>query len=319
MDDLPIQSGFGLTVRAEAADPSTPAASDGRHVAVRVNPPVDRTETGDGPPFFAAGMERVWHSPDGWLLRYEDPRSGHSWTMRVNPTGTAIEVERTAGIPLGDLLQFVQSVGLVSALQLRGTLLLHACAVEVAGRAILVVGAAGGGKSTTAAASVRHGLALLTDDIAAIESIAGSLVVHPGLPRLRLRPDAARAMGWDPAGLPRVFDTPLLSNKRHVELTVDGGSFCPEPRPIAAIFVLEPRTEDLRLRKLPPSEALAALRANGYRDWLLDRAQLAHRFPQIARLADEVPVYGISAADDHASLPTLIDSMVAVVSELESS
>lgn len=299
--DQHIQSAFGLTV--------------GSDIVVRVNPPVARVAEGNGTPVFATPMERVWHSVEGWLLRYDDPRNDEAWTMRVDAAGSAVEVERTAGIPLGDLLQFVQSAGMATVLQLRGVLLLHACAVEVDGRAVLVMGAAGAGKSTTAAAFVRHGLALLTDDISAIEAGNGGLLVHPGLPRLRLLPDTARLMGWDPGELPLVYGTPLLGDKRHVELTVDGGSFCAEPRRIAAIFMLGPRNrEGPRHRTLAPSEALAALRANGYRDWLLDRAQQADRFPLIARLAAEVPVYSISTADDHAALPRLIDSMLGLVS-----
>jgi HPr Serine kinase C-terminal domain len=310
-----IRTAFGLTVQSELELPSLTPGTGSRRVVLRVNPPVDRTEEGTGAPVFTADMERVWRSADGWLLRYEDPHREETWAMRVDSAGTAIDVERTEGIALPDLLQIVQSIGLAIVLQLRGVLLFHACAVDVGGQAILVLGAAGAGKSTMAAALVRHGFALLSDDISAIEVIDGAPVVHPGPPRLRLRPDAARATGWDPAALPRVFDTPLLGDKRHVELAVEGGSFCAEARRIAAIFVLERRTKDPAplLRPLSSVEALATLRRNGYRDWLLEREQHAQRFPLIARLAHEVPVHSIRATDDHGALPGLIDSMLALV------
>lgn len=310
-----IYGAFGLTVHSDVELPSLPPGSGGPRVDVHMGPPVSQTEAGTGPPAFSAGMERMWRSGAGWLLRYEDPRSEETWTMRVAAGGGAVDVERTEGIVQRDLLEIVQTVGLASALQLRGVLLLHACVLEIGGAAVLVLGASGSGKSTTGAALVRHGLALLSDDIAAVEVAGDALVVHPGLRRMRVTSDTARAMGWDPDTLTRVFDTPLLGDKRGVEVSVAGGSFCAEARPVAAIIVLGPRTTAAaaQLETLPPSDALAVLRANGYRDALLDRAQHAWRFPLIARLAHEVPVHAVRARDDHAALPELVEVLLGEV------
>lgn len=310
-----IYSAFGLSVHSDVELPRMRRGSGGPRVDVHVGPPVLRTNPGPGPPAFSAGMERMWRSDDGWLLRYEDPRNKETWTMRVATGGGTIDVERTEGIAQRDLLEILQTVGLASALQQRGVLLLHACVVEVGDGAMLVLGASGSGKSTTAAALVRHGLALLSDDVAAIEVAGDVLSVHPGLDRLRVTADTARAMGWDPDGLPRVFGTPLLGDKRNVELSVADGSFCAEARPVTAIFVLGPRTNaaTAQLATLPPGDALAVLRANCYRDALLDRGQHAKRFPLIARLAHEAPVHAVRAPDDHTALPGLVAALLAEV------
>lgn len=311
-----VHRAFGLTVHSSVELPDLPrgrGSGGGRCVLVQVHPTVERTRPGTGPPAFATGPQRMWRSAEGWLMRYQGSRNDDSWTLRIAADGSTIHVERTEGVPLPDILRLVQSIGLASVLQLRGVLLLHACVAEVGGRAVLVLGASGSGKSTTAAALLRRGLALLSDDVAAIEVVDGDLVVHPGLYRLRVTPDSARATGWDPEALPRVFRTPLLGDKRHVELSVASGSFCSEARQIAAMFVLGPRTEAAvpHVERLGPREALAALRTHGYRDALLDRAQHVQRFPLIIRLAREVPLHTVCPPDDLAALPQLVDSLLA--------
>lgn len=306
-----VYGAFGLTVVSDVELPGMlPPRSDGRQVVVHVGAPVARTRTGTGPPAFSAGMERMWRSDAGWLLRYEGAHSRESWTMHVAVGGGAIDVERTAEIAIDDLIEVLKSVGLASALQLQDVLLLHGCVVEVAERAVLVLGASASGKSTTAAAFLRQRFALLSDDVAAVEPVDGALVVQPGPPRLRVTPDVARAMGWDPDALPRVFATPILGDKRQVALSVEDGSYCGEPRAIAAIFVLRRRTAGgAAIEPVSPGAALALLRGNGFRDALLDPAQHVRRFPLIARLAHEVPVLTVRASNDLAALPALVDSL----------
>ena len=302
-----VYGAFGLTVTSDVELPALgPPGANGSRVAVRVSPPVARTIPSARSASFVAGMERMWRSPEGWLLRYEHPDGRESWTMRVAPTGDTIDVERTRGIALGDLVEILQSVGLASALQLQGSLLLHACAVDTGGHAVLVAGPTGSGKSTVAAAFVREGFALLSDDVAAIKPADGTLVVYPGPPRLRITPQSARPLGWDPDALPRVFANQLLGDKRRVELSVGDGSFCAQPREIAAIFVLGQRASMPAVESVSPGEALRLLRANGYRDALLDRAQHAERFPLMARVVREIPIHTVNVPDDYAALTEVV-------------
>jgi hypothetical protein len=161
-------------------------------------------------------------------------------------------------------------------------------------------------------------LALLTDDVAAVEPIDGALAVHPGPPRLRITPHAASALGLDPIRLPLVFATELLGDKRYVDLSVGDGSFCAEPREIGAIFVLAPRKKagTATIERISQRRAFSLLRATCYRDFVLGGAEHAMRFAHLARVAREVPVHLVRPRDDHAALPGLVDSLLDVARKI---
>ncbi len=96
---------------------------------------------------------------------------------------------------------------MAAILQQRGLLTLHGSAVEIDGKALIIVGDKGYGKSTLAAAMHRHGYRILTDDITAVDCASGRKpLIHAGVPCLKLWPDAAKAIGLDPAALQPVTD-----------------------------------------------------------------------------------------------------------------
>lgn len=315
---------FGLTVRSSRPLPGLPPATGGSgpavHVQVAEKALAELLAPGT-PPSWANGVERLWRTADGGrLLRFDDPAGARAWTMRVSPGGYAIGVEHTAGIPVDDVLQIVLSAGLATSLQLAGVPLLHGCAVEVGGRAIVVLGPSGAGKSTVAAALVAAGHALLSDDVAALESRAEPLV-HPGAARLRVTSASARALGWDAAGLPRVFATDVMGDKLRVELPAPGLSFCAQPRRLAAIYTLAPRGSVTpaaapELERLPAPEVLRELLANAYRAHALDRGQRDRLLTDLVKVAQEVPARRVRAANDLGGLGRLAEALVADAANL---
>lgn len=266
-------------------------------------------------PAFATGYESLWRMRDGGLLlRYGTVESGQAWMMRLEAGGGRIKVSWTPGVPMDDLLQIVQTIGLASALQLAGGVVLHGCVIEHGGQAIVVLGPSGAGKSTTSAAFVVAGHALLSDDIAAIEVIDGQPVVHPGLTQLRVTPTTAHALGWDPQRLPRVFGSEMLGDKRGVQLSQATGSFCAEARRIAGIYILRARDWSEpgvlpEVAALTPRDAVPMLLTNCYRMSLLDHVQRGRLLGSLARLAQDVPVWRVRAADDLAALPLLLEAL----------
>lgn len=80
---------------------------------------------------------------------------------------------------------------------LDGPVMLHAGAVALTGRAVIVSGPSGAGKSTLTAALVREGFGYLSDEVAAIDPDTGR--VRPYAKPLGLRPPAERLLpGWGP-------------------------------------------------------------------------------------------------------------------------
>lgn len=75
-----------------------------------------------------------------------------------------------------------------------GHLALHASAVSIDGRAVAFLGPKAAGKSTLALALVRCGARLLADDTLVVRLGAGTAHATPGVQRMRLWDDSARAL-----------------------------------------------------------------------------------------------------------------------------
>jgi hypothetical protein len=270
-----------------------------------------------GPPFASSGVESVWHLGDrGWLLRYfGEGGAAYPWSLQVLGGGSELKVRWSAEFQLLDIPSFLPGAGFTAALQLKGALTLHASAVAVDDRAVLILGVSGAGKSTTAAAFVSRGYPMVSDDVAVLDPASGSLGVQCGPTRLRIGADAARAAGWT-GELPRLFHHPLLGDKRYIDLPEESRSR--EPRPLAAAYLLEPRLggEGVRISPIPPAAAVGHLLTNLYRGGFLDDARARQAVRQCAAVARAVPLRAIRAADDLAQLPPLIDAIVDDVRRL---
>ena len=115
-----------------------------------------------------------------------------------------------------------------AALVQRNLLTLHGNAVRIGDRCLICVGDSGAGKSTLAAAFMRRGYDVLSDDVAPIDANGCAI---PGFPRIKLWQDAAQNLGIETQGLTRIrpeFD------KYNVPLKAQEG----EPAPVAWIYAL---------------------------------------------------------------------------------
>src|SRR5436853_7875447 len=80
----------------------------------------------------------------------------------------SVKVEPARGVPPAVVREFVRGPVAAARLRQQGLLVLHASAVTINDRAVVICGGSGWGKSTLAAALHRRGHRLLTDDFAAI-------------------------------------------------------------------------------------------------------------------------------------------------------
>ncbi|HRV95310.1 MAG TPA: serine/threonine protein kinase [Anaerolineae bacterium] len=209
----------------------------------------------------------------------------------------ATSLEDTATYLLGPILGFV--------LRLRGITCLHASAVAIDGRAVILVGPAGAGKSTTAAALARLGYPILSDDIVALSEQKGAFLVQPAYPRLRLWPESAQILYGSKEALPSLTPT---WNKCYLDLTADGYYFQNYPLALAAIYILRERTNDPQspfIEGVWAHAGLIHLIGNTYVNYLLDKPQRAQEFEFLGRLAANVPVRQIYPHADPACLSEL--------------
>ncbi len=140
----------------------------------------------------------------------------------------------------------------------RGYLVLHGGAVVVPGGAVLLLGPAGMGKSTLTAELCRQGARLLTDDVVTIDTDDSPPRALPGVPMLKLWPDAVDDA---PKG---TWTRVLHPDFDKVGRRMDEAAIA-DPAPVARVFILargeqlmrEPLTGNLAFRSLMASQFAA--------------------------------------------------------------
>jgi hypothetical protein len=254
---------------------------------------------------------QVWQIDRGeyFYFLYED-----GTTFVVDRSGTQIwstwpenlTVEDAATYLLGPILGFV--------LRLRGTVCLHASAIAVDDRVVVLVGAGGAGKSTTAAAFAQRGYPVLSDDVVPLIARGDTFLVQSAYPRIRLWDNSVSALYGDADALPRLVPTHPTWDKRYLDLNDPGYQFQSAPLPLAAIYYLNERGSDPTLPKIEPmtiQDRLITLVTNTYTNYLLDKSLRSQEFKILSHLVSQIPMSAITPDLNIAKLPQLLDLILA--------
>ena len=201
------------------------------------------------------------------------------WT-RIEPAGPRITLPES--FDAAAIEEHVWTIPISLCLLHRRDLTLHAAAVEVNGRSVLMVAPGGSGKSTLAAAFVQAGHRLLSEDVSCVRMV-GEPCVIPGPAMLRLRPDVLSHVVLPGARVIRQL-------RSRVTFALDqahrGGC---EPVPLRAIFLLEAPSEGSVGGTVPAAEGIRRLWPMAFRlpvdDWT------AECFARLAELATAVPIH----------------------------
>jgi hypothetical protein len=231
---------------------------------------------------------RFWASDAGW---YEvEPRRGR---IAVSPGADPLRRElRLFGIPAA-----------LCAIE-AGDVSLHAAAVDVGGRAILLAGPSRYGKTTLAAAFARAGHRLLSEDTTRCRPETPA--VHPGPAAVRLRedvgrrlriPGATRAASADAGRVPLVFDDALRGSG--------------DPVPLHAIVIVREPAPEPRMEAVRPHEAARDLLALAFR--LPGPDAMTATFERIVALTKTVPAFHLHRPMTFESLDAVVSLVVAAV------
>jgi hypothetical protein len=194
-------------------------------------------------------------------------------------------------------------------LERQGLPTLHASAVQAGSRAVALLGRQGGGKSSLAAALMREGASLLTDDVLPVEERDGVFLGRPGYPQMRMWPDQADHFLGHHADLPVVH--PGYS-KRRVAVGPDGfGAFHGAALPLGCLYIVERRERRERRPEGPveihgvsPREAFFELVRHSFTPYLVEAAGLQPgRIDLFARLVRRVPVRRLVYPSGYGRLP----------------
>ncbi|MFL6137899.1 MAG: hypothetical protein ACJ74O_08890 [Frankiaceae bacterium] len=188
----------------------------------------------------------------------------------------------------------------------RGDLPLHAAAIEVDGRALVLTGPTRHGKTTLAATLAAAGHRLLGEDLVDVRFAAdGTPTAVPGPAYLRLRRDVA-----DLVAVPGT--TVVAESAERLHLAVDqplrGGC---APVPVAAIVLLRLSDDEVTLGAVDPVRAVRDVWSQGF---ALPTAQSrAQSFHNIGRLVDAVPVLDLARPLRMAAVPRVLDVLLGEV------
>jgi hypothetical protein len=200
-------------------------------------------------------------------------REGRQIDIAIAPESTRLQAATLArSAPFGALVHQ------------RGELPLHASTVVRPdnGRTLLLAGASGAGKSTTAAAFAQLGWKVLNDDLSRLTIDGSEALVWPGFPALKLWDRSCRLLRIDPSRLPAVYE----SKQKYVWSAGEGDG----PRRVSAIIELhtEEQDDDL-LERVSGSAAIRLLLRQTFRPRLVRALDIgeAHfaRVSQVARMA----------------------------------
>lgn len=167
---------------------------------------------------------------------------------------------------------------------------LHASAVAVYGRAVAFLSRQGGGKTGLAAAMMRAGCPLLSDDILPVEDREGTFFIRPGYPQMRMWPDEAAWFLEDWEALPLVH--PRVTKRRIPVGEAAGGVFLDATLPLSCLYIPERRPEGpVEIVDVPLRDALIELIRYSFSPHLVAAAGFQpFRFDLFARLVQRVPV-----------------------------
>lgn len=175
--------------------------------------------------------------------------------------GREILVDPQLEAPARNVRLYLLGSALGLLLHQRGSLPLHANAIEVGERGYAFMGASGSGKSTLAAAFHDKGHHVIADDVCVVNfDENGCAVVDGGVPRLRLWEDALTASGRTPSD----FQLSYAGDEQFRKFDVPTRGEGPSTVPLSAIIELA-SGKQLHCERLVGLEAVEAIFGHTYR------------------------------------------------------
>ncbi len=185
-------------------------------------------------------------------------------------------------------------------LEQRNDLVLHASAVGFKGGAIVFVGASGSGKSSLAAAFCSKGHSFITDNLLVIRFIKNRAVVFPGFPQIKLFPDSAKALKFNPDHLPAIE---AGARKRWVS---QEAQFSVKPALLKRIYFLS-KGKTVAVQNALSREKIIQLISHSIGvESKSAQETLSQNFKSCMRLARDIPMRLVTRSQDLKSLPQLV-------------
>lgn len=232
----------------------------------------------------------------------------------INPNGEQVWMAVGEGANQRYVTSLLLGIVLGCILRIRGITCLHGNTVIVDNQAITILGAKGAGKSTTTAALLQQGTRLLADDVAVLLEQENSFFVQPGYPGLRLYEEVATQLYGSYEHLEVLTPKPeIWQAKRSLCLLEDTKPFPQNAIPLAAIYILEERSSDIKsmsIESVSPTTGLFSLMQNTFVDWMLNQTGKNNEFRVLSRLATQIPIRVVKRPDNLAMLLEICEGIL---------
>ena len=305
---------YGLTVRSPWRIPC-PQARNGGKVA-------DVDLCAGQAPFFARARGPAWATAPAsrnseWLQRTQLPDGSMYLQWRelfefmISADGRRVQGRPLQKASLEAFQTYLLGQVLAHAMLRRGIESIHATALVVDGKAFALLGDCGFGKSTLAAACVRAGHRVLTDDLLIVKEQGGQLLAYPGPPRLKLFPRIARSLlGRQARG------TAMNKLTRKLVIPLRADQSCRTAVPLKALYVLRPPSQrfaptKVTIRTLTPRQAVISLVANTFNCTVRDSDRLGRQLSHAAQIAARVPIKTLCYPRELSRLAEVVDRVSA--------
>jgi len=213
--------------------------------------------------------------------------------------GTEIEVRCMPSADPWAIRMLLLGTAWAALLEQRGAFALHASVVCHSGEAAAFCGPRGAGKSSLVARLVQDGHTLVCDDLCRLEvPVEGPPLVWPAVPRLRLTPETATALGHELVG-----DVPARPDGK---LSIPcGGDDARGPIRLSKLYVLSWGAPGAR--RLSGLEAVRRLwQAGTYRPQLFQAPDSQQRhWLRCLELARRIPMWELSRERDWRNIEVL--------------
>lgn len=217
--------------------------------------------------------------------------------IMVHPIGD-VEESEFASFILGWCIAFL--------FQLRGFSAIHSSAIEMGEQAVLISGASGAGKSTTALSLIHSGYRYLADDIAMVNPKA-DMMIQPAFPQQKVCRNVAEQMQPD--------QLVYINEKKDKFACYNTEDFCDEPRKLTTMFILRRHDGDgIRVEEM---RGIAKLNAVFQSLFLLD-PYLEMGFPieeqsRCLDIAGKITIYKIFRPQDKDTVEEVRDTIIKLM------
>ncbi len=202
--------------------------------------------------------------------------------------GKEIVISPIEGASLDKIRLFLLGTCFGILLMQRGVLPLHGSAISINGKAYAFVGDSGAGKSTLAAAFIKRGYKLVSDDVIAINfSDDEKPIVTPSYPQQKLWQESLNHFDMECTKYRPIFER---ETKFSVPVT---SNYFNEPLPLGGVFELvKKENNDISINPINKLESLQTLYNHTYRQFLISSLGLLQwHFDLSAKVISKIDMY----------------------------